>query len=95
MQHAGSDLVADLHQVRRDAGGLESAQRLRGVGVNSRGQLFEGQGLPGERLLLMAGVCPRIAVVEVQQQPQTRAYTRCAMLMVCSRSFHGSSAPSA
>ena len=68
-QHAGRDLVADLHHVGTRARRDQLGDRVLRVVVNRRRQGGDrGQALPGDGHALLAGIGPVVAVVKVEQE---------------------------
>ena len=67
-QDAAVDLIADLHHIRQDARLLKAGDGIPGIVMNRRFQLRIIHLFPGLRFELLAGIGPKIAVMEVEQQ---------------------------
>ena len=71
-EHAAGRLVSDLDPFWRDAGRFQRIEHVRSMVRHRLFQSFEIKVLPCLRLVLLAGIRPPVAVMEVDHHPQAQ-----------------------
>ena len=67
-QHAGVQLVANLHIIRSDPGSNQLAGHILGITLHLSHQLVGGQRRPGLGFELLARIGPEVAVVQIEHE---------------------------
>ena len=66
-QQTVGQFISHLYHIRQDALPLKFTQYRHRIVVHSRLQTFSRIVIPGLGLYLLAGICPEVAVMEIQQ----------------------------